>query len=886
MLGGNDAEEAQQTPSSFPVKRIRSGVRRRIMECLSEGRATVSQISTSTSIRLPHVSAELKRLRDENLVFSDEESGSRGACLALTARGWDTIRSDEIARLQDLPKTTPPVGALGRLISVTGNQLLVAFVRRPQSGPIAIPSLPLDSKSRQSSEESWAWVEPRERKPRWVSSESFQPVPPPPREIDTSSIAAWGAEIQVWGLQRFRLIDVTQPLQLATGAWFGEMENLSSGFLPKQIPNSGRWRLGTLASDGPTIEVSAPVIGIGLDRLCRMAVLTSASQSAITISAHKFREQSSNMPLDALENWMRIAHPRIRESDRTERLLLLREYLLETDEQQRNIKRRRVDDSTLRRFQSQWGELEWSQDTFTGGEWLDTSSLSQNAEKALIEWSLEHLVHDISIEIRFQNSLSQISSSRIPENVRLILVNEWSNPPRAHQIIPHPVLSSMWARLTLLGGFETPVNLSTTVSPEVFSEEIVWTPPTKADEVESSRHLIGVSTGISLSPSISVEESEDRLMRAAVLSFPEGNSEWANRMEHRYPVVAWIASESQDRWSRWERIGGDLGSDWIDLMNPRDIPADALSSAAFSSSPSWNRELIQITRMRIRESPEVAQTLRHTAESTNPRQTAWIAKVLLSEVAWLSPELQSDMSTWGLDNFLEDPPERCSAAISGLDWLANQYSEAMLSESEDWRQDAIQVGYSKHQEHDLHLWAVLSDWFESDNRPHSSVMRLIVKHLPEEWWAPFAETILTVLSDDQTGISLISELDIAWPSLILRPQGEYHRIPGNFSTHHRGVRRTLLSRLERLLENEMWSDTLQGSLMIQDLSEALRAARDLTPPNFGLVHPMVRWLALPVHRWPPNDMTLMTRGYPRITARVTKLVSGWHADLSRNILDI
>jgi len=321
-------------------------------------------------------------------------------------------------------------------------------------------------------------------------------------------------------------------------------------------------------------------------------------------------------------------------------------------------------------------------------------------------------------------------------------------------------------------------------------------------------------------------------------------------------------------------------------MSARDIPPDALSNAAFSDSSTWNRTLIQETRLRIREDPETAQALRQAAESTNTKQAAWTSTILLSEVAWLSSELQSDLSTWGLDYFIEDPPQRCAAAISGLDWLATQYPERMQSESEDWRQIAKQVGYSKPQNHDLHLWAVLSDWLESENRPHPSVMPLIVKHLPEEWWAPFAETILTVLSDDLEGIALISELDVAWPSLILRPQGEFHRIPGDYSTQHGGVRRTLLTRLERLFENELWSDDLQGSMMIRDLSEALRAARDLVPPNFGLVHPMVRWLALPVHRWPPIDVVLMTKGDTRITARIATMTSGWHADLSRNVLDI
>ena len=83
LVEGTNTEEVQLGPISLPAKHIRSGVRRRILERLSEGRATVSQIAQSTSIRVPHVSAELKRLREEQLVYSDEESGSRGAYLAL-----------------------------------------------------------------------------------------------------------------------------------------------------------------------------------------------------------------------------------------------------------------------------------------------------------------------------------------------------------------------------------------------------------------------------------------------------------------------------------------------------------------------------------------------------------------------------------------------------------------------------------------------------------------------------------------------------------------------------------------------------------------------------------------------------------------------------------
>ena len=235
MSDDTNAEEGQLYPSPLPVRRIRSGVRRRILECLSEGRATVTQISISTNLRLPHTSAELKRLRKEGLVFSDEETGSRGACLALSASGWDTLRADEIARIRDLTSESPPEGALGRLVSVSENNLLVAFVHRPSDGPIPIPNRPLDSNREFSTEDVWTWIEPRERKPRWLSSDTFLPVPPPPREVDTSNISSWGTESQVWGVQRFRFVDDSESLQLASGSWFGQPEELHKITLPSRI---------------------------------------------------------------------------------------------------------------------------------------------------------------------------------------------------------------------------------------------------------------------------------------------------------------------------------------------------------------------------------------------------------------------------------------------------------------------------------------------------------------------------------------------------------------------------------------------------------------------------------------------------------------------------
>ena len=880
MVDEENPEEGQEVPETLPVRRIRSGVRRRILERLSEGRATVTQISTSTNLRLPHTSAELKRLRRERLVFSDEETGSRGACLALTARGWNTLRVDEIARIQDLSDENPPPGAIGRLISVSENHLLIAFIRRPNDGPIALPPQPLDATRLPSSDDDWIWVEPRERKPRWMSSETFLPVSAPPRELDTSNISAWGSESQIWGIQRFRLIDTSQPLQLASGSWFGQLDESKYGGMPNRVPTEGSWRLGSLAIDGPVIRMEDSLVAIGLNRMSREALLSAAAPGAVTLApSPSFEVLHRSIPFSVLEKWVEIAHPRLPTSERMERLRLLRQTLSEP-----GGRRRRVDDSTWRRFRQHWGDSTWSSDPLENGDWIDTGTLSDQAEKSLIEWTIQQLETPLVIEARL-SSQSVFQSSRIPDNIRLILSTDWKNPPRSNRLEPHPVLPSMWSRLSLSEGPVIPVNLVKAASTEALSDEIIWTPPSRASEIDDAKQLLGGQPEGSPIPFMSPDDSEERLLRAAVLSYPMGDSEWANSMENQHPLVAWIASSPSDRWSRWERIGKELGNDWIDLMKSADIPDEALSKAAMQAPAEWRHSLVFDIRSRIRTNPEMAHNLRQSSESSPPSEAAWVAHILLSEVAWLTSEMQSDLASWGIDRFLEEPPARCSAAISGLDWLAHQYPDRMLTESEDWRHVARATGFSKPQDHDLHLWSVLDDWFSTGNRPHSSLMALIVKRLPEEWCAPVAELILTALSDDSEGIPFLAEADIAWPALILRPIGETHRLPGDSSTQHGGVRRTLLARLERLTENNQWVDDLPGSHMIHDLSDALRASRDLATPTFGRTHPMVGWLAIPIHRWPPTEVIQTAVGDSRIAARLSTLSSGWHAELSRNPLD-
>ncbi|MDP6562263.1 MAG: winged helix-turn-helix domain-containing protein, partial [Candidatus Thalassarchaeum sp.] len=84
---------SEESPDS--AWKIRSKHRRRLLDRLTEGGATVSELARDADLRVPHASAEIKRLRTDGLVSSDLSAGSRGAKIHLTESGWESVRADE-----------------------------------------------------------------------------------------------------------------------------------------------------------------------------------------------------------------------------------------------------------------------------------------------------------------------------------------------------------------------------------------------------------------------------------------------------------------------------------------------------------------------------------------------------------------------------------------------------------------------------------------------------------------------------------------------------------------------------------------------------------------------------------------------------------------------
>ena len=138
----SDEPQIVDSSSDSPVlKRIRSAHRRRLLDRLTDGGTTVSILARDTGLRIPHASAELRRMRNDGLVSSDQVAGARGARLHLTQSGWEAIRSDELARaIQVLPLPSPSHNYC--LLARDGANILLGILAPLESPLVLIPDRP------------------------------------------------------------------------------------------------------------------------------------------------------------------------------------------------------------------------------------------------------------------------------------------------------------------------------------------------------------------------------------------------------------------------------------------------------------------------------------------------------------------------------------------------------------------------------------------------------------------------------------------------------------------------------------------------------------------------------------------------------------------------
>ena len=242
----DDSKFNANVDESVSPSKIRSRNKRRILGFLSEGRSTVGEIASATGIRVPHASAEIRRLRNATLVDSDMPAGSRGAKLHLTEAGWLAIKSDELAIAAEALPISREEGNYCILFR-DGPNLLLGLLAQPSSPLIPIPDRPppeteADHFSSGIEGVPWSWAVLKERTPRWIdlATNEYRISPP---IYDKEKIETFSESESIVGIVRAKLLDEERPIAVAPGKWFSGPIHRPKPPLPEASMHRGQWIL-------------------------------------------------------------------------------------------------------------------------------------------------------------------------------------------------------------------------------------------------------------------------------------------------------------------------------------------------------------------------------------------------------------------------------------------------------------------------------------------------------------------------------------------------------------------------------------------------------------------------------------------------------------------
>jgi len=850
-------------------RKIRSKHRRRLLSTLAQGEATVSELSLESNLRMPHVSAEVKRLRDDGLATSDLPPGSRGARIRLTENGWDILEDDEwskILALQDLPVDSESCCVLSR----DEENLTLCFLTTPRETMVQIPnrtqkpSLENELSTRNQGV-SWNWAVLSERSPRWFDCRTMEILDSPPEIADPGSIDAYSEKPRIFGVVRAKLLATKTSTTIPPGTWFIQPSQIQHAPLDERTYHRGDWILGSPHRRSPDIRPSHPVAAIIKERLPRSVLLRSARINSLLLADLSGLDlEGREYPIGALDSWIEIAHPRLKETERKRRLISLKDRISTS-------KRTKVEESTLRKFRREWGDRNFSSD-YSAIRSIDLRGLGKSVTESLIRWAISRNDKPLVIEIQHQLPDSLLSKIASDSNLRLAIMEKITHHFSSFDILKIDRIRTLpWLTFQTSSGQTIPVRMI-----EQGGATIEY-PEENDDSTISPWEILGIPSS-NEEFQHEIDSSSESIVRSALSQFPDGDEEWANQMEARYPLAAWIASPRETRWQRWQRVSSRLEPEWMALLDLEHLPIERISELADQAPESVKQIFSETITTILRADPD---NLLRSWPAIDPSHAnsgaAWLASHFIQNSAWLPKEAYPDILGWAVEAWLSHPPQDSLGALTGLKWLYGVENKSQ----EDLNRVMLRVrdvGHELPEGHNLNTWSRLFDFSSGKREKSLDDIGLFISDLPNSWWAPFSsEFLITILNSPEPNNFL--EVEIPWCSVALRPVGEISEAPGLSTIRHKGCDRRLLTHLQPFMRRLPKISDSNSFNHLLDLQNAIESAIDERIPSSGRAHKFSGWLAQPREKWPDFTMKMMMDGDINISERLILEKSGFHPGL-------
>jgi len=822
------------------VARIRGRHRRLILIQLAVESGTVTEIAQRAGLHVPHVSTELKRMRQEGLIELTDAPGSRGASLALTTSGFSMLESDELSRITEglLEEQKPKSCAV---ISILGRDALLLLSDRVESSVVHLPLI----------DGSWTIAETRERSSRHYN-QMFERM--------DAHFGSNPERLEGWldarfGLLRIRMLDDAVINRIALNRWV----EIETGSYDQEHPLSAdpsAWQLGRVGRNGPpAMSVNSVVSQVASDEVSMQLIQIAGTGGAFSIGRRRIlQRESTPLPLGILTDWIEIVHPRLRPQSRSSRLVALQEHILRGRTGGRT---RRVSDVTLRRFKDDFGGREFTEEW--DYDYVTINDLSTTGIQSLLIWALNRPI-SMPLVLDVPTPLPDVLSRRIhrSEDLRL-LIAPWSTiqMTRGDRLEHHPIHRLPDLRWIRSDGTEGIVHIGYG-APSLFRPPLGWSVPDSPEELDD----MSTAFTTSMRPPLIEDTLEEQILYACSIH-GDGDEKFANSIERVNPLAAWIASSDVNRIDRWQRTHDRMENHWSSLLAVNQVPISRIPEIIWITSDEWRFALDQHLNEVLIVDDEKRSIMRRIALYAEDEVTrSWASGCLLSIAQWLTNNEVADLLRWGIDAWIKSPPIRCSGTLSGIAYLLSVYPESRKGGIERISESLIRRSYTLPVNHDLQSWRLLMHWNEFGSAPDTRDIIRIIQHLPWSWWSAHAAEVLTILTESEAGRSALSFNPAPWPALLFQPLDSEVALPLAPPGIHPGFRPSLSDRIRRLLSSTRFDEAVQDSLI--DAAQAIEDMRADRPPSPGSTHRHVGWLCRPVEQWPSSHHLIDVDGSPAI----------------------
>ena len=584
-------------------KRIRSNYQRKVLDWLSDGGGTVSDVARALNLRMPHASSALKKLRESGDVVRDEEN-IRGSFYRVTSQGISRIESDELHRLLTSVEWPPPPGAAGIVLSRDDSMLLLGYASQPAGPLLGLPDKPIVienegvkiSSGKEGAGRHWVWAVQRNEEPTWWDIETRRKTDAPDK-TSSQTLSAWMERPKVIGIVKARLLDNSDSWPLGVGSWFEEMPAGYWPDLPKVL-TEGELSIGKAGNSGPKVSPRGPIQARIGKRTDKSALLESLPTNTLKIvDAAIAGVESQPLPYEILRHWLKLVHPRLNEKNLNSRFVKLKKEL------------GKISNSNTRKVLNDFPGKEWTE---SNSNFLDTTSITSRGAIAIVEYALKEYDSPIALDWRW--AADDVLLKRFVNDTKGKLLICDNTITQARFILT-PLKEDGKFELNTTNRLRIPISMGAKIS-----APYDWVAPKSPNELVRGSNLTAKD----------VDDEKDALWQAVSLS--SGDDKWADKHESRFPLAAWIASSRDSHRSRWRRIGHMLNPEWASLADNSAFDDEDISELAILQNDALN-ELIN----RIRNNPLIIRSL----DTDNP---AVATAILLSE-EWLDGEYDV-VDTW------------------------------------------------------------------------------------------------------------------------------------------------------------------------------------------------------------------------------------------------